>query len=424
MDRLVTSVIALEDERSLRVVWIGDGCFVQVTGLCTSFNFSADGFRGYLSKLKVITVKNEELKKALGLAGKVRFLNKNGLTAVLEDRVKDKAVLSAAKVALMSRPAPMQEEHQDHPSASTEKSLEIADEPPSPPPLITHPRPVPVANDTNAAEVPKALGPMAQELTLPLGDDWYNSDDYSVGKSYVLPPFDRGAVLLEQLRLFREFWTAERMPARRSEPLSLVTFDKRESRVLLYLGFLRLIKAVDEPKRLTLNACLNHRAVHAFVDWLGKGRESSEGNLIEYMSAFVSVAKFLYVCVYLLSCLVLKFFLKRYRDVSLEIAGKNCDNVEIVQRLRETRNRFQTKQARVHKTEDDLRDDGKWLSWSTFEEAIICLQSQFNELISEEEAPTKSSSRVLHDLLMLRYYAASPSRSGEVRLLQYGLRVV
>jgi hypothetical protein len=107
--------------------------------------------------------------------------------------------------------------------------------------------------------------------------------------------------------------------------------------------------------------------------------------------------------------------------VSFEITGKNCDNVEIVQRLRETRNRFQTKQSRVHKTEDDLRDDGKWLSWSTFEEAIVCLQSQFNELISEEEAPTKSSSRVLHDLLMLRYYAACPSRSGEVRLLQYGL---
>ena len=100
------------------------------------------------------------------------------------------------------------------------------------------------------------------------------------------------------------------------------------------------------------------------------------------------------------------------------MVSKNCDNVEIVQRLRETRNRFQTKVARTHKTEDDLRDDGKWLSWSTFGEAITVLQTQFNELIRDEEFPTKSSSRVLHDLLLLRYYAACPSRSGEVRLLQ------
>ncbi len=100
------------------------------------------------------------------------------------------------------------------------------------------------------------------------------------------------------------------------------------------------------------------------------------------------------------------------------MTGKNCDNIEIVQRLRETRNRFQTKLSRTHKTEDDLRDDGKWLSWSTFEEAIAVLLSQFNELISDEEFPTKASSWVLHDLLLLRYYAACPSRSGEVRLLR------
>jgi hypothetical protein len=299
MNRLETRTIALEDGRSLRVVFWGDDneCFAQLPGLCVSFNLSADGFRGYLSKLKVTTVKNEELKKALGLSGKVRFLDRLGLTSVFEDRIKDAAVLANAKANLVFFrgdviDAAIEEDiHGDVPS--TEKSIEV-------PPVITHPRPVPV-EVVEAREVVGAVAPIAQELTLPLGDDWYNSDDYSVGKSYVLPPFDRGAALLEQLRLFRDFWTAERMPARRSEALSLVTFDKRESRVLLYLGFLRLIKAVDEPKRLTLNACLNHRAVHAFIDWLSKGRESSEGNLIEYLSAFVSVAKFLYVLPCLLS---------------------------------------------------------------------------------------------------------------------------
>lgn len=295
MNQLVTRIIALEDGRSLRVVFWGDNdeCFAQLPGLCVSFNLSADGFRGYLSKLKVGTVKNEELKKALGLSGKVRFLDRLGLTSVFEDRIKDAAVLADAKASLvffrggdaidMAIDGGEQQDIQgDVPS--TEKSIEV-------PPVITHPRPVPV----EAREVVGAVAPVVQELTLPVGDAWYNSEDYSVGKSYVLPPFDRGAALLEQLRLFRDFWMAERMPARRSEALSLVTFDKRESRVLLYLGFLRLIKAIDEPKRLTLNACLNHRAVHAFIDWLSKGRESSEGNLIEYLSAFVSVAKFMYV---------------------------------------------------------------------------------------------------------------------------------
>ena len=397
MNRLETRSISLEDGRSLRVVFWGDDneCFAQLPGLCVSFNLSADGFRGYLSKLKVTTVKNEELKKALGLSGKVRFLDRLGLTSVFEDRIKDSTVLAAAKANLFCCRADDAVDaaldggdiHGDVPI--TEKSIEV-------PPVITHPRPVPV-EVVEARQVVGAVAPVAQELTLPVGDAWYNSEDYSVGKSYVLPPFDRGAALLEQLRLFRDFWTAERMPARRSEALSLVTFDKRESRVLLYLGFLRLIKAVDEPKQLTLNACLNHRAVYAFAEWLEKGRESSYGNLVEYLSSFISVAKFLF---------------------------QNSDekNIEIVQRLRELRNRFQTKQARVHKTEDDLQDEGRWLSWSTFEEAIVTLQSQFTELIAEEETPSKSSARVLHDLLLLRYYAACPSRSGEVRLLQLSLK--
>ena len=91
MNRLETRSISLEDGRSLRVVFWGDDneCFAQLPGLCVSFNLSADGFRGYLSKLKVTTVKNEELKKALGLSGKVRFLDRLGLTSVFEDRIKD-----------------------------------------------------------------------------------------------------------------------------------------------------------------------------------------------------------------------------------------------------------------------------------------------------------------------------------------------
>jgi hypothetical protein len=403
---LQSLLVPLGNGRSLTLVWSGGECFAQVPGLSFSFDLSSNGFRGYLSKMKVATVKNEELKRALGLSGKVRFLDRDGLSSVLDDRIKDESILAAAKLMLIAPPvaaiaprvvpvAPpavaalppradvIEEESVIQEASNTDENIEA--------PIIVHPRPVPIAREQERDAAVKL--PITQELTLPTGDAWYDSDEYCVGKSYILPSFDRGEPLLHQLRDLREFWTAERMPSRRSEALSLVTFDKRESRVLLYLGFLRLIKALDEPKRLTLNACLNHRAVYAFAEWLEKGRESSYGNLVEYLSAFVSVAKFLY---------------------------QNSDekNIEIVQRLRELRNRFQTKQARVHKTEDDLQDEGRWLSWSTFEEAVVALQSQFTELIAEEEAPTKCSGRVLHDLLLLRYYAACPSRSGEVRLLQ------
>ncbi len=423
VERVPTSDIAIGDGRSLHVVWHEDGWFASMNGLCDSFGMSAGGLRGYLSKNGITTAKMDDLKRQLTLSGKIRFLNRASLIRVLDDRVKDQIVLAAAKQSLLNAPivAPTvalvasivspivavsdaaqrdqldvnrSAEHSDvqHPEMPSQREM-------SPPPPEVPPPPRPI--NRPAAANPVEGVPVVQQLVVPLGDAWYHSDDYAVGKSYTLPHFDRGDALVEQLRQFRVFWTREEMPARQSDALSLATLDKREKRVLLYLGFLRIIRAVDEPRALTLNACINHRAVQAFIEWLSKGRESSHGNLIEYLSSFVSVAKFL------------------HRGASIDVVGSDFDRVEIVQRFRETRNRLQTKQSRAHKTEDDLRDEGRWLSWPTFEEAIVALQAQFNEASSDEEFPSKASARLLHDLVMLRYYAACPSRSGEVRLLQF-----
>ncbi len=431
VERVATSDIAIGDGRSLRVVWHEDECFASMMGLCDSFGMSAGGLRGYLSKNGITTAKMDDLKRELHLSGKIRFLNRASLVRVLDDRVKDQTVLIAAKQSLLNAPvvapvvAPVAPvvapivgvavhgpcpEAAQHDQLDANRSAEHSDvqQPeapqremsPPPPEVPPPPRPINRVVIANLA-VPLPHVPVVQQLTIPLGDAWYHSDDYAVGKSYTLPHFDRGDALVEQLRQFRVFWTREDMPARQSDALSLVTLDKREKRLLLYLGFLRIIKAVDEPRTLTLNACINHHAVQAFIEWLSKGRDSSQGNLVEYLSSFVSVAKFL------------------YRSVSIDVVGSDFDRVEVVQRFREIRNRLQSKQSRVHKTEDDLRDEGRWLSWSTFEEAIVALQAQFNEASSDEEFPSKASARVLHDLVMLRYYAACPSRSGEVRLLQF-----
>jgi hypothetical protein len=78
------------------------GLETSVLRLCASFGFSANGFRGYLNKMKIATVKNEELKKALNLSGKVRLLNQEGISSLLEDRVKDETIFAAAKLMLLA----------------------------------------------------------------------------------------------------------------------------------------------------------------------------------------------------------------------------------------------------------------------------------------------------------------------------------
>jgi hypothetical protein len=74
------------------------------------------------------------------------------------------------------------------------------------------------------------------------------------------------------------------MPLRKGDALSMVTVAKRKSRVLLFLGFCRLIKSVRDPKALTLSACLNIDAIMLFQEWMQKGRDVSHGNMVEYVA--------------------------------------------------------------------------------------------------------------------------------------------
>lgn len=155
--------------------------------------------------------------------------------------------------------------------------------------------------------------------------------------------FDQSDELKAEVKAFKSFWTDEDAEGRRSEKLSAGTIDKRESRVLLYLGFLRLLRATDDPKDLTLSAFLNHKAVSAYIEWLQQTRECQLGTLVEQLSAIVSVIKFL------------------YRNAPADIVANNFSGVEIMARLRHLRNRFQAKQLLEPKTQQDLEDDGRWL---------------------------------------------------------------
>ena len=59
------------------------------------------------------------------------------------------------------------------------------------------------------------------------------------------------------------------------------------SRALLYLGFLSLVRAVEEPKDLTLSACLNHHAVAAYCEWSTKARQALNSSIAENVSAVI-----------------------------------------------------------------------------------------------------------------------------------------
>ena len=62
-----------------------------------------------------------------------------------------------------------------------------------------------------------------------------------------------------------------------------------------------------------------------------------------------------------------------------------------------------------------------FLDWPAFKLCIVELEKEFEQLAATEigEAPSVESSRLLHDLLMVRLYEASPSQSKEVRLLEW-----
>ena len=406
------SVRTLNDQELIVYVLSGQA-FSQTLGLADAFSFASDsGMRGLLSKLSIATVENNELKSALGLTGKIRWIDTAGIKKLLSSRLQSDKLLLQAEADLNSalngegRPVSNAASDSD-PSdvngsrvsdavgsgsivadaASVGSGVEAAaaDMDESPRPVVVHPKPRPVLF-------------AAQHLRIPREPEWYLDDQYVVGKKYSLEPFDFGDVLKKELHDYRTYWTdSEFLPNRKGEALSSATVEKREQRVLLYLGFLgNVIKAVDDPKSLTLCAVLNHHAVTAYIDWCQKARLMANSNIVENMSAFCSVVKFI------------------HRNTP--IAANNFAELEILSRYKSMRNRLSSKALNPHKTSTDLEAEGKWLPFELFIEAIESLQREFDAAVADANP---NAARLLHDLCLLRLYQACPSRSGEVRQLEY-----
>ena len=374
-----------------------EALFAQMHRLYVAFGFeTSNGFSSYCSKKKVSAVENDDLKTHLRLRGIVRFVNSTGIKMLINERLIDEErqwalsdyqdalsgvtrSVALSDLALPALPAVVPRRHGAVALASAFR------------PLVLHPPPgsVPLRADEQAMIIPS--------LRLPRDDQWWDSSDYVIGKKFGLPDYGQSASLKTEVECYRMFWMEQDAIGRDGDALSQATLDKRVSRLLLYLGFLDLIKAVSDTKSLTLSACLSHEAVEKYCEWSTKVRQMLNSNIAENLSAMVSVCKFLY---------------RNRPDATNNYAG--C---EIVQRYRTMRNRLTSKIHSMHKTSADLADEGRWLSWVTFREAIAELQTEFDGLADDDLSI--SSARLLMDLTMLRIYEASPCRSGEIRHLEY-----
>ena len=132
-----------------------------------------------------------------------------------------------------------------------------------------------------------------------------------------------------------------------------------------------------------------------------KRRQTRLSYVVEFLSTFVGVAKWL------------------HRDTSSEIKAANFVGVRSIVALRVIRNRLQARERlEKKKSARDYADEGRWLEWDVFKEAVSKLHRDYTES-AEEDPDSEETARLLHDVCMLRLYEASPSRSGEVRLLEY-----
>jgi hypothetical protein len=87
--------------RSFAVYIVDDHVFAMCSTLCSAFSLTDGGFRGFRSRRNINAIAHEALRKELGLKGKVRWLDSDGLNAMLDDRLaKDEAALNGARQAM------------------------------------------------------------------------------------------------------------------------------------------------------------------------------------------------------------------------------------------------------------------------------------------------------------------------------------
>lgn len=243
-----------------------------------------------------------------------------------------------------------------------------------------------------ANDLPKGVSPTV--LTIPEIPDQFSASDFT--KSHALKDYNIGRSLKKEMKKMHRWWVKPYNAERKSKAISETTADKREERLLCFMGFIHRYKAVPEDFDLTIGLVLNHRLIDAFCNYMKEVRQSSDGNMSENMTALISACRWLYR------------------------KEKTTGEPQMIRRLKDYRNSYQSKAVRTRKGEDieELTERGKWLSWQEFVAVIRKLRNEWETHLSKEPASI-SAARKLHDLLLLGLYSCTPARGSEIRLLQF-----
>jgi hypothetical protein len=211
--------------------------------------------------------------------------------------------------------------------------------------------------------------------------------------------------LQKELKKLRKWWTKERNAERKgAKSVQDGTADKREERILCFLGFVQRYKCLpSDDLSLTLALFLNHRLFESYLDYLKQVREASDGTIGEALTSAISACRWLY-----------------RKEPSAMAKGSAMPPV--IRRYMDYRNTYQAKatRTRVQNDVDELQEQNKWLEWSDFTALITTMRSDWDgglQNVDSEKKPTVADANNLHDLLLLGLYSCVPGRGAEVRLL-------
>ncbi len=173
-------------------------------------------------------------------------------------------------------------------------------------------------------------------LTEPTIPGQFSRSDYT--KAYSLKSYDMPKSLKKELKKLRKWWTTDRNAERKAKSVQDVTADKREERLLCFLGFVQHYKCLpSDDLVITIALYLNHRLFDAYLDYLKQVREASDGTLGEAITSAVSACRWL------------------HRKTNLPRMP------QIIRRYMDLRNTYQAKaiRARAQNDVDELKDQNK-----------------------------------------------------------------
>ena len=188
--------------------------FLHTHGLFAAFAFeTANGFSSFLSRSKIATVENGDLKTFLEAKGQSRFLDGDGIAELLDARLSGEVFATAKSDLDRAHSGLMEAGDGNHANLGRNDAGDLGL------PAVAQCAPIPLRVENDVIAVPR--------LNVPRGDSWWDNEDWRIGKKVALPEFDHGRQLRMELEQFRTFWAERDSIVRAGEAWSNATLEKR-----------------------------------------------------------------------------------------------------------------------------------------------------------------------------------------------------